>query len=169
MSSLISTRPARVAASDKAVRGFTFSPQTPAEFASIILGQARILDLKALKRVFLGDPGRPLEMRRNRAGSSFEPVDPALMREPAMRSGWFVMERGPGFSPDEAPRMRVFQTFEGAAAELVTRIRTHDQGSLTVGKVPTGPLSEGTRFTFEGKGRVMVMAPVATPLTGLLL
>jgi|694.fasta_scaffold47578_4 hypothetical protein len=169
MASFLSTGPARVAASDKAARGFTFSPQTPSEFANIILGQARISDLKTLQRVLLGDPGKPLEMRRNKSGSSYEAVDIASMREAAARNGWYVLERGPGFLIEEAPRMRVFKTFEGAAAEFVTRIRTHDEGSLTVGKVPAGPLAEATRFTFEGKGRSMVMAPVATPLTGLLL
>lgn len=169
MATILSNQPAKVAASDRAQRGFTFSPQNPTEFANIILGQARLNGLQPLARVFLGDPGLPMEMRLRRDKSGFEFVDSAVPKEPWARNGWFVLERGPGFLPDEPPRMRIFRTFEGAAAEFVTRLKTHGEGSLTVGKVPAGPLAEGTRFTFVADTRQMVMAPVATPLTGLLL
>jgi hypothetical protein len=169
MPSMMSNRPSTGTTSDKAQRGFTFSPQTPSEFANIILGQAHISDLKALKQVFLGDPGVVMEMRRSNDKSSFDFVDASRAREPWARNGWFVMERGPGFLADEPPRMTVFRTFEGAAAEFVVRLKQNQEGSLTVGKVPAGPLAEATRFTFEAENRTMVMAPVATPLTGLLL
>jgi hypothetical protein len=167
---LAKNAPARQAAADKASLGFTFSPQTPREFASIILKQARITNLVQLNKVFAGDPGKPadVELRKDRNGYEF--IDKQLARCAQVRNGWFILERPPGSIQDEAPRMRVFNTFEGAAAEFAVKLKLHEEGSLTVGKVPTlTPGEEATRFTFETPSRTMVMAPVATPLVGLLL
>ena len=169
MPALLNNAPARKAADDKAPLAFTFSPKTPREFASLILKQARITNLSELNRVFNGDPGTPAEMQRRKDGSSFEFCDKELARDPMVRSGWYILERPPGTCSSEPPRMRLFRTFEGAAAEFAVKLKIHDEGSLTVAKVPTGPSTETMRFTFETGNRTMIMAPVSTPLTGLLL
>lgn len=169
MPALIHNAPARKVANDSASLGFTFSPQTPREFASIILRQARITSLHQLNRVFTGDPGTPVDMERRKDKMGFEFVDKELAATPGIRNGWYIMERPPGSAPDEAPRMRVFRTFEGAAAEFAIKLKIHDQGSLTVGKVQTSSSAEVMRYTFETANRTMVMAPVSTPLVGVTL
>ena len=164
---LAKNAPARKAAADNASLGFTFSPHSPREFAAIILKQARITNLVQLNKVFTGDPGRSVDVRMRKDKTGFEFADQALLRTPQVRAGWFILERPPGWTPDEPPRMRLFNTFEGAAAEFAIKLKLHEQGSLTVAKVPSSLNPDATRFTFETPSRTMIMAPVSTPLTGI--
>lgn len=169
MPAMCNNAPARKVAGEAAASSFTLSPQRPREFASIILKQACITSLSELHKVLAGDAGTPVEMRRRGDGSGFEFVDKEVARHQRVRNGWYILERPPGSPPGDPPRMRVFNTFEGAAAEFVVKLKIHDEGSLTVVDVAMGGGREASRFVFEAPSRTMIMAPVATPLTGLIL
>ena len=152
-----------------ALTGFTFSTQTPKEFSAIVLKQARITNLNMLNKVFAGDPGTPVEMVRRKDGFGFEFVDKTLTMGYNIKHGWFILERPPASTAEEPPRMRIFNTFEGAAAEFAIKIRLHEQGSLMVGKVALSTTVDSMCFTFGTPTRTMVMAPVLMPLVGVVL
>jgi hypothetical protein len=71
--------------------------------------------------------------------------------------GWFLFERMPGDGQDYL-RARVFNSFEGAAAEFAVKLRLHPEGDVKITESLSSP--GAWQLSFSGEGRQMVMAPM---------
>ena len=129
------------------------SPQGYAEF---ILRHIGVCNLNGLAKVFLGDVGTELVVRERRFRRGVQFRESSVPLDQFARVGWVLFERLPGAEGGQV-RARAFRTFEGAAAEFSLRLRLHETGEVSVGKLSHS--RGGMRLSFKGAGRVMVIAP----------
>jgi hypothetical protein len=134
----------------------TFAERSPKEYAMMLLQQAGITNLETLNSVFIGDPGFDVRVRERSFGRGveFENAGGAGAGEP---KGWFLFERMPGEGHDYL-RARVFNSFEGAAAEFAVKLRLHPEGDVKITESLSSP--GAWQLSFSGHGRQMVMAPM---------
>jgi hypothetical protein len=133
-----------------------FSPRCPKDYAMMLLEQAGITNLESLNSVFLGDPGSELGVRERAFGRGIE-FEAHKPESPFKgKGGWFLFERMPGDGSDYL-RARVFNSFEGAAAEFAVKLRLHPEGDVKITESLSTP--GAWQLSFSGAGRQMVMAP----------
>jgi hypothetical protein len=133
-----------------------FAERSPKEYAMMLLQQAGITNLEALNSVFIGDPGFDVGVRERAFGRGVE-FEASSTTNTAERKGWFLFERMPGDGQDYL-RARVFNSFEGAAAEFAVKLRLHPDGDVKITESLSSP--GAWQLSFSGQGRQMVMAPM---------
>ncbi len=140
-----------------------FSQRSPKEYAMMLLEQAGIANLESLNTVFIGDPGFDVGVRERAFGRGIEFENRGDGTPGGSKGSWFLFERMPGDGVDYL-RARVFNSFEGAAAEFAVRLRLHPDGDV---KITESLASPGAwQLSFSGPGRQMVMAPFDAGLDG---
>ncbi|MEY4668775.1 MAG: hypothetical protein RL518_1474 [Pseudomonadota bacterium] len=135
------------------------SQGSPKDYAMMLLEQAGITNLESLNSVFLGDPGFEVGVRERAFGRGLEFEDVGVSASGRQRGTWFLFERMPGDGADYL-RARVFNTFEGAAAEFAVKLRLHPDGDVKITESLSSP--GAWQLSFSGEGRQMVMAPLDT-------
>jgi hypothetical protein len=142
--------------SSKPSEELKFAERSPKEYAMMLLQQAGITNLETLNSVFIGDPGFDVGVRERAFGRGieFEDTSGGVKVE---RKGWFLFERMPGDGHDYL-RARVFNSFEGAAAEFAVKLRLHPQGDVKMTESLSSP--GAWQLSFSGQGRQMVMAAI---------
>jgi hypothetical protein len=133
-----------------------FSQRSPKEYAMMLLEQAGITNLESLNTVFIGDPGFDVAVRERSFGRGIEFADKGTSTSGSSKGGWFLFERMPGDGADYL-RARVFNSFEGAAAEFAVKLRLHPDGDVKITESLSSP--GAWQLSFSGAGRQMVMAP----------
>lgn len=133
-----------------------FAERSPKEYAMMLLQQAGITNLEALNSVFIGDPGFDVGVRERAFGRGVE-FEANSTTNTAERKGWFLFERMPGDGQDYL-RARVFNSFEGAAAEFAVKLRLHPDGDVKITESLSSP--GAWQLSFSAQGRQMVMAPL---------
>ena len=133
-----------------------FSQRSPKEYAMMLLEQAGITNLESLTTVFIGDPGFDVTVRERAFGRGIEFDDKGTSTAPTSKGTWFLFERMPGDGTDYL-RARVFNSFEGAAAEFAVKLRLHPEGDVKITESLSSP--GAWQLSFSGAGRQMVMAP----------
>jgi hypothetical protein len=133
-----------------------FSQRSPKEYAMMLLEQAGITNLESLNTVFIGDPGFDVTVRERAFGRGIEFDDKGTSTAPTSKGSWFLFERMPGDGTDYL-RARVFNSFEGAAAEFAVKLRLHPEGDVKITESLSSP--GAWQLSFSGAGRQMVMAP----------
>ena len=134
----------------------TFAERPPKEYAMMLLQQAGITNLETLNNVFIGDPGFDVGVRERAFGRGIEFERTGSGGE-SQKKGWFLFERMPGDGHDYL-RARVFNSFEGAAAEFAVKLRLHPDGDVKITESLSSP--GAWQLSFSGDGRQMVMAPM---------
>ena len=138
-----------------------FNARTPDYYAGLLLEQAGLSSLESVRRAFLGDPGRDVEVFERALGRGFDFAHRAARLEIERPGNWFLFERLPTEGGD-ALRAKVFVSFEGAAAEFALKLKMHISGKMVVSDVQSAP---GTsQLAFIGEGRSMVLAPAEVAL-----
>ncbi len=122
----------------------------------MILQQAGITNLETLNTVFIGDPGFDVGVRERSFGRGLE-FEKTDTPNGGVGKGWFLFERMPGDGQDYL-RARVFNSFEGAAAEFAVKLRLHPEGDVKITESLSSP--GAWQLSFSGEGRQMVMAPM---------
>jgi hypothetical protein len=133
-----------------------FSQRCPKDYAMMLLEQAGITNLESLNSVFIGDPGFDVGVRERAFGRGIELEDEAVPSGGRSKGSWFLFERMPGDGGDYL-RARVFNSFEGAAAEFAVKLRLHPEGDVKITESLSSP--GAWQLSFSGAGRQMVMAP----------
>jgi hypothetical protein len=133
-----------------------FSHRSPKEYAMMLLEQAGITNLESLNTVFIGDPGFDVGVRERSFGRGIEFEEKGGQSTSRPSGSWFLFERLPGDGSDYL-RARVFNSFEGAAAEFAVKLRLHPEGDVKITESLSTP--GAWQLSFSGGGRQMVMAP----------
>ncbi len=132
------------------------SQRSPKEYAMMLLEQAGITNLESLNTVFIGDPGFDVAVRERAFGRGIEFDEKGNSRGATSKGGWFLFERMPGDGSDYL-RARVFNSFEGAAAEFAVKLRLNPDGDVKITESLSTP--GAWQLSFSGAARQMVMAP----------
>lgn len=122
----------------------------------MLLQQAGITDLESLNAVFIRDPGFDVGVRERAFGRGIEFEDGSTHTAARPKGSWFLFERMAGDGADYL-RARVFNSFEGAAAEFAVKLRLHPEGDVKITESLSSP--GAWQLSFSGAGRHMVMAP----------
>ena len=134
-----------------------FSKRSLDDYSAMLLEAAGISDLRALNLAFTRDPGLDVEVVERRFGRGVDFKDPSFMTDARYQSGWMVFERTP-VAEGEGMRARLFNSFEGAAAEFSIKLKLQQEGDVALSEVTSRP--GAVQLSFTGNGRAMVMAPV---------
>jgi hypothetical protein len=134
-----------------------FSKRSLDDYSSMLLETAGITDLKGLNLVFTRDPGLEVEVVERRFGRGVDFKDPSFMTDERYKGGWMLFERTP-LAEGEGVRARLFNSFEGAAAEFSIKLRLQREGDVALCEVASRP--GAVQLSFQGGGRTMIMAPV---------
>jgi len=122
----------------------------------MLLEQAGITNLESLNTVFIGDPGFDVGVRERAFGRGIEFEQKGAATSASPKGSWFLFERMPGDGSDYL-RARVFNSFEGAAAEFAVKLRLHPEGDVKITESLSSP--GAWQLSFSGADRQMVMAP----------
>lgn len=135
---------------------FGVSKESPQGYAEMILRHIGITNLENLSKVFLGDSGAELEVRERRFRRGVQFRGTAAPLDPFARVGWVLFERLLGVDGAQV-KARAYRTFEGAAAEFSVRLKLHELGEVSIGRL--SHWGGGMRLSFACASQIMVLSP----------